>query len=106
MDPLVNAINSITYQEIWPNQITDNFFKAIPFFTYLRDKCIVDFSGGTYQQYAFLYQPTIGGFYAPGSSFNIDMIDTVAALQFREKYIELRFMFELLFDNPPNLGGL
>lgn len=88
MDPLVNAINSITYQEIWPNQITDNFFKAIPFFTYLRDKCIVDFSGGTYQQYAFLYQPTIGGFYAPGSSFNISLVDQIAAVQFRERYIE------------------
>lgn len=88
MDPLVNAINAITYQEIWPRQITDNFFKAIPFFTYLRDKCLVDFSGGTYQQYAFLYQPTIGGSYAPGASFNIDMVDQLAATQFREKYYE------------------
>lgn len=87
-DPTVGLIPSVTIQQIWEDQITDNFFKAVPFWTYLRDKALVDFDGGTYMQYAFLFKPTIGGFYAPGSSFNIDMIDTVAALQFREKYIE------------------
>lgn len=87
-DPTVGLIPSVTIQQIWEDQITDNFFKAVPFWTYLRDKALVDFDGGTYMQYAFLFKPTIGGFYAPGASFNIDMIDTVAALQFREKYIE------------------
>lgn len=87
-DPNVGLIPSVTIQQIWEDQITDNFFKAVPFWTYLRDKALVDFDGGTYMQYAFLFKPTIGGFYAPGASFNIDMIDTVAALQFREKYIE------------------
>lgn len=87
-DPNVGLIPSVTIQQIWEDQITDNFFKAVPFWTYLRDKALVDFDGGTYMQYAFLFKPTIGGFYAPGQSFNIDMIDTVAALQFREKYIE------------------
>lgn len=87
-DPNVGLIPSVTIQQIWEDQITDNFFKAVPFWTYLRDKALVDFDGGTYMQYAFLFKPTIGGFYSPGASFNIDMIDTVAALQFREKYIE------------------
>ena len=87
-DPTVDIINSITYNSIWPDQITDNFFRAIPFFTYLRDRCLMDFTGGTYQQYAFLFQPTIGGAYSPGASFNIDAIDEIAALQFREKYYE------------------
>lgn len=87
-DPTVDIINSITYNSIWPDQITDNFFRAIPFFTYLRDRCLMDFTGGTYQQYAFLFAPTIGGAYQPGASFNIDAIDEIAALQFREKYYE------------------
>jgi hypothetical protein len=81
-------IPSVTVQQIWADQITDNFFKAVPFWTYLRDKALMDFDGGTYMQYAFMFKPTIGGFYSPGASFNIDMIDTIAALQFREKYIE------------------
>lgn len=85
-DPLVGVIDAITLESIWPQQITDNFFRAIPFFTYLRDRCLMDFAGGKYQQYAFLFQPTIGGAYQPGSSFNIDAVDTIAALQFREKY--------------------
>lgn len=87
-DPIVNAINSITYQDIWPRQITDNFFRAIPFFTYLRDKALMDFDGGTYMQYAFMFKPSIGGAYAPGQSFNIEMVDKIAATQFREKYYE------------------
>lgn len=87
-DPNVGLIPSVTIQQIWADQITDNFFKAVPFWTYLRDKALMDFDGGTYMQYAFMFKPTIGGFYAPGASFNIDMIDTIAALQFREKYIE------------------
>lgn len=87
-DPNVGLIPSVTVQQIWADQITDNFFKAVPFWTYLRDKALMDFDGGTYMQYAFMFKPTIGGFYSPGQSFNIDMIDTIAALQFREKYIE------------------
>lgn len=88
-DPLVNALTAVTKEEIWPRQITDNFFKAIPFFSYLRDKAIMQFDGGTYMQYPFLFKPMIGGAYAPGSAFNIDKIDTIAATVFREKYYEV-----------------
>jgi len=88
-DPIVSSLTAITKEEIWPRQITDNFFKAIPFFTYLRDKAIMQFDGGTYMQYPFLFKPLIGGSYAPGGSFNIDRVDTIAATQFREKYYEV-----------------
>jgi hypothetical protein len=88
-DPIVSALTAITKEEIWPRQITDNFFRAIPFFTYLRDKAIMQFDGGTFMQYPFLFRPLIGGSYAPGGSFNIDRVDTIAATQFREKYYEV-----------------
>ena len=88
-DPLVNAINAVTREKIWPRQITDNFFRAIPFFTYLRDKALQTFDGGTFQQYPYLFRPLIGGSYAPGSAFNIDKVDTIAATRFREKYYEV-----------------
>ena len=41
-DPNVGLIPSVTIQQIWEDQITDNFFKAVPFWTYLRDKALVD----------------------------------------------------------------
>jgi hypothetical protein len=89
-DPLaiVNALSAVTREEIWPRQITDNFFKAIPFFSYLRDKAIMDWDGGTFMQYPFLYNALIGGAYAPGQSFNIDKVDTLSAMQFVERYYE------------------
>lgn len=89
-DPVafVSAISAVTREEIWPRQITDNFFKAIPFFSYLRDKAIMDWDGGLYMQYPFLYNALIGGAYAVGSSFNIDKVDTLSALQFQMKYYE------------------
>lgn len=88
-DPIVTALTAVTKEEIWPKQITDTFFRAIPFFSYLRDKALITFSGMTYMQYPFLFRPLIGGPYAPGQAFNIDKVDTMAALQFREKYYEV-----------------
>lgn len=88
-DPIVTALTAVTKEEIWPRQITDSFFRAIPFFSYLRDKALSTFSGMTFMQYPYLFRPMIGGSYAPGSAFNIDKVDSVAALQFREKYYEV-----------------
>ena len=88
-DPIVTALTAVTKEEIWPRQITDSFFRAIPFFSYLRDKALVTFSGMTFMQYPYLFRPLIGGAYAPGSAFNIDKVDSIAALQFREKYYEV-----------------
>jgi hypothetical protein len=88
-DPIVSALTAITKEEIWPRQITDNFFRAIPFFTYIRDKAIMQFDGGVYMQYPYLFRPLIGGSYAPGGSFNIDRVDAIAATRFREKYYEV-----------------
>lgn len=88
-DPIVTALTAVTKEEIWPRQITDSFFRAIPFFSYIRDKALITFSGMTFMQYPYLFRPMIGGAYSPGSAFNIDKVDTIAALQFREKYYEV-----------------
>lgn len=88
-DPIVTALTAVTKEEIWPRQITDSFFRAIPFFSYLRDKALTTFSGMTFMQYPYLFRPLIGGAYAPGQAFNIDKVDSIAALQFREKYYEV-----------------
>lgn len=85
-DPNLDAVNAVTLKVIWPRQITDNFFRAIPFFTMLRDKAIQTFDGGTLMQYPFLFNAEMAGAYQPGSTFNIDKVDTIAAQQFREKY--------------------
>lgn len=85
-DPNLDAVNAVTLKVIWPRQITDNFFRAIPFFTMLRDKAIMPFDGGTLMQYPFLFNAEMGGAYNPGSTFNIDKVDTIAATQFRERY--------------------
>src|SRR6266545_7915829 len=79
-DPIVTALTAVTKEEIWPRQITDSFFRAIPFFSYIRDKALITFSGMTFMQYPYLFRPMIGGAYAPGSAFNIDKVDSVAAL--------------------------
>lgn len=88
-DPIVTALTAVTKEEIWPRQITDSFFRAIPFFSYLRDTALQTFSGMTFMQYPYLFRPMIGGSYAPGQAFNIDKVDSIAALQFREKYYEV-----------------
>jgi len=41
-DPNVGLIPSVTNQQMWEDQIRDNFFNAVPFWTYLRDKELVD----------------------------------------------------------------
>ncbi|MCI0529279.1 MAG: hypothetical protein L0Y56_17720, partial [Nitrospira sp.] len=88
-DPLLDAVNSVTNKVIWPRQITDNFFRAIPFFSKVRDKALMDFDGGVLMQYPFLFNAELGGAYAPGDTFVIDKVDTIAAQQFRERYYQV-----------------
>ena len=87
MDPNVAELNAVTLYEIYPRTVEDNFFLATPFLAYLRDHCLVPFTGGTFMQTPFAYAPMIGGFYAPGSNFNISKRQTIAALQFDTRYL-------------------
>lgn len=85
-DPNVNELNSTTLFEIYPRVVEDEFFLAAPFLAYLRDHCMVPFTGGAFTQAMFRYAPLIGGFYAPGSNFNNTKRQTIAALQFDTRY--------------------
>ncbi len=86
MDPNVQELNSVTLFEIYPRTVEDEFFLATPFLAYMRDHCLVPFTGGTFMQSPIRYAPLIGGFYAPGSNFNITKRQTIAALQFDTRY--------------------
>ena len=85
-DPNVEELNAVTFHEIYPRSIQDNFFLAAPLLAYMRDHCLVPFTGGSFMQAIFRYAPLIGGFYAPGGSFNIQKRQTIAALQFDTRY--------------------
>ncbi len=86
MDPTIAELNAVTLQEIYPRVVTDNFFLATPFLAYMRDHCLVPFQGGLFMQSPIRYAPMIGGFYAPGSNFNLTKRQTLTALQFNAKY--------------------
>lgn len=86
MDPNVAELNAVTLQEIYPRTVEDEFFLATPFLAYIRDHCLVPFTGGTFMQSPIRYAPMIGGFYAPGANFNITKRQTITALQFDTRY--------------------
>lgn len=85
-DPNLDELNSVTLKEIFPRAITDNFFLATPLLAYWRDHCLVPFTGGAFMSSPIRYAPLIGGFYAPGSSFNLTKRQTITSLQFNPKY--------------------
>lgn len=87
MDPTIAELNAVTLQEILPRTITDNFFLATPLLAYFRDHCTVPFTGGLFMQSPFRYASMIGGFYAPGSNFNLSKRQTLTATQFNARYI-------------------
>ena len=86
-DPTVDELNALTYYEVYPRSIEDNFFLAAPELAYFRDHCLVPFTGGSFMQAIFRYAPMIGGFYAPGANLNITKRTTIAALQFDPRYL-------------------
>ena len=86
MDPSVSELNSVTKFEIYPEVVTDNFFLATALLAYWRDHCLVPFTGGTWTQAPFRYATMIGGFYAPGSGFNITKRQTLTSLRFDTRY--------------------
>ena len=86
MDPNVAELNAVTLFEIYPRTVEDEFFLATPLLAYFRDHCLVPFTGGTFMQSPIRYAPLIGGFYAPGASFNITKRQTITALQFDTRY--------------------
>ena len=86
MDPNIAELNAVTLYEIYPRTVEDEFFLATPFLAYLRDHCLVPFTGGSFMQSAVRYASLIGGFYAPGAAFNLAKRQTITALTFDTRY--------------------
>ena len=84
---MLDELSSTTKFEIYPETVEDNFFLATPLLAYMRDHCLVPFTGGTFMQSIFRYAPMIGGFYAPGTGFNITKRNTIGSLQFDTRYL-------------------
>src|SRR6185436_12703590 len=82
-----SELNSVTKFEIYPQAVEDEFFLATPLLAYFRDHCLVPFTGGTFMQSPIRYAPMMGGFYAPGSGFNIAKRQTITAMQFDTRYV-------------------
>lgn len=102
MDPNVNELNAVTLFEIYPRQVEDEFFLSAPLLAYFRDHCLVPFTGGSFMQAPFRYAPLIGGFYAPGSAFNLTKRVTIAALQFDTRYLYVsipEYKEEIMVEN-------
>lgn len=87
MDPAIAELNAVTLQEIFPRTIADDFFLATPLLAYFRDHCLVPFTGGLFMQSPIRYAPMIGGFYAPGSNFNLTKRQTLTAGQWTARYV-------------------
>lgn len=86
MDPNIAELNAVTLFELFPRSIEDEWFLGAPLLAYIRDHCLVPFTGGSFMQAPFRYAPMIGGFYAPGATLNTTKRQTIAALQFTTKY--------------------
>jgi hypothetical protein len=86
MDPTISELNAITLQEVFPQKVIDNFFLATPLLAYFRDHCLVPFTGGLFMQSPVRYASMLGGFFAPGSNYNLAKRQTMTAMQFNARY--------------------
>lgn len=87
-DPLLDDLNATTYKWVYPKVIQDNFFRNAPALAYMRDHCLVPFGGGAFIQTTFLYQPTNGGAYAMGDTFDISAKQMFTGFVFDVKLYE------------------
>src|SRR5262245_27895328 len=87
-DPVLDEVNAITHFHLYPKVVQDNFFLNAPFTARLRARAMQPFPGGSDMRFTFLYAPMIGGFYAPGATFNITKPQTYTSATFQPKFVE------------------
>lgn len=107
-DPLFDELNATTLKEIWPRVIYDQFFFDTPFAAYLRAKCLSPYGGGAFMQNTHLVKPMIGGWYAPGSNWNMTKRQTLAETTFIPKYLEVgvpEYLEQILVENVGELAA-
>ena len=107
-DPLLDELNATTLKEIWPRVIFDQYFFDTPFAAYLRAKCLSPFNGGAFMQNTHIVKPMIGGWYSPGTNWNITKRETLAETTFVPKYIEVaipEYLERILCENVGDLAA-
>lgn len=87
-DPIFDEVNAITHFHLYPKVVEDEFFLNAPFLARLRANCMRPFPGGSDMRFTFLYNSMIGGFYAPGATFNITKPQTYTSAFFLPKFVE------------------
>jgi hypothetical protein len=93
---------------MWPRIIFDQFFTDTPFAAYLRAKCLAPFGGGAFMQNTHLVKPMIGGFYSPGSNWNMTKRETLEETVVLPKYLEVgvpEYLERVLVENVGELAA-
>lgn len=86
---MLAEINSLTYYELYPDALFDNFFKRSALLAYLRDHALEPYRGGSYLQFDYAYNPMIGGAYQIGDTFNTNKPQTKTGAQLDMKQYEV-----------------
>lgn len=105
---LFDELNAVTWKEMWPRIIFDQFFTDTPFAAYLRAKCLAPFGGGAFMQNTHLVKPMIGGFYSPGSNWNMTKRETLEETVVLPKYLEVgvpEYLERVLVENVGELAA-
>lgn len=97
----INWLNSITLKVIAPDAVEDLVFKNAPLLAYWRKNRFEPYEGGVSMDSAFLYRAMIGGAYAVGDSFNINVVQPTAGQTFtpRQYYTGISDYLENLDTN-------
>jgi hypothetical protein len=88
-DPLLSEVNALTYYELYPDALEDNFFKRTATLAYIRDHAWEPYRGGSYLQWDYAYAPMIGGPYQIGETFNTNKPQTKTGAQLDMKQYEV-----------------
>ena len=101
-DPVVAELDAATKEYIWPNAVTDNFFRSDPVVAYFRQTALTVFPGGRDMRNAFNYAPLIGGAYLQGAPFNLLKPQTLTSAVFNPRFYEVNvteFLEEIRVQN-------
>lgn len=88
-DPVVQELEASTQEYIWPNAVTDNFFRGDPVLAYFRQKVLTVFPGGRDMRAAFNYAPLFGGAYLQGAPFNLAKPQTLTSEVFTPRFYQV-----------------
>lgn len=88
-DPVIQELEAATKEYIWPNAVTDNFFRSDPVVAYFRQTALTVFPGGRDMRSVFNYAPLIGGAYLQGAPFVLAKPQTLTSGVAQPKFYEV-----------------